>query len=129
MLKRRVAIVITSAMLGLAGMAGSALADDGVVRVHPDRGHTIGHGGKLKCWMADGKVVRFSKAKAARFVEKDFIEPGYAESVTEGGVTTVPADRLSMSLPTKELGYKVSKRWKHRRVIQLTCVWDGRAYR
>ncbi|MFC4113082.1 hypothetical protein [Nonomuraea zeae] len=131
MLKRRVAIVVTAAALGLTGMAGSALAADGsngdpgegLVRVHGP-GERAVHGGRLTCWMNDGKIVKFSKAKVAELVEEEFIEPELAESVTEEGVTTVPADRLSISVPARELPRKAGKRWHRGRVVHLTCVWD-----
>jgi hypothetical protein len=143
MLKRRVAIVVTVAALGLAGMAGSALADDrpggGLVRVHGDAGEPVAYGGRLTCWLSDGKVVKFSKAKVAEFIEEDFIGPDLTKSdlaesdlawpVTEDGITTVPEDRLSISVPAKELPRKVGKRWHRNRVIHLTCVWDGHVSR
>ncbi|MEV1168661.1 hypothetical protein [Nonomuraea sp. NPDC049784] len=144
MFKRRVAVVVTAAVLGLVGMAGSALADDGTlhvrddgpvkvrddgpVRVHVEPGV---RGGRLKCWLSDGKVVKFSKAKVTELFDEDFIEPQLAEAVTEDGVTTVPEDRLSISVPAKELPRKVTvgKRWHRSRVIHLTCVWDDRVGR
>ncbi|GAA4988109.1 hypothetical protein HD597_007639 [Nonomuraea thailandensis] len=146
MLKRRLAIVATSAALGLGVMAGSALADDGPVRVHGkagevvagahegrgfhDGGHGGGHGGRLTCWMSDGDVVRLSRAKVAELVEERYIEPELAEAVVEDGVTVVPEDRLSISVPAGKLPREVvkrkhaGKRWHHSRVIHLTCVWS-----
>ncbi|GAA3532446.1 hypothetical protein GCM10022419_009390 [Nonomuraea rosea] len=138
MLKRRVAIVVTVAALGLTGMAGSALAAGGstgsggdpggsLVREH-GRSEPAAHGGRLTCWMNDGKVVKFSKTKVAELVEEDFIEPAQAELVTEEGVTTAPA-RVSISVPAGELPRKIGKRWHHGRVVHLTCVWDGHVSR
>ncbi|GAA3663632.1 hypothetical protein GCM10022224_029510 [Nonomuraea antimicrobica] len=125
MVKRRLAIVVTAAALGLGGMATSALADDGLVRVH---GGSELRGGKLTCWLSDGEVVTFSKAKVAELVEERFVEPELAETVVdEYGRVTVPADRLSISVPTRELPRKaVSKKWRGKRVVHLTCVWDDR---
>ncbi|MGI5282593.1 hypothetical protein ACQEVF_04610 [Nonomuraea polychroma] len=137
MLKRRLAIVGTAAVLGLAGMAGTALADDDLVRVHPEPGH---HGsvkvhaepaepvflsGKLTCWVSGGKAVKFSKAKVAELIGEKVIDPEDAWDLAADGATVVPADRVSISVPAKELPRKVvGKRWHQRRVIHLTCVWD-----
>ncbi|MGW3344572.1 hypothetical protein ACWDA3_14760 [Nonomuraea rubra] len=138
MLKRRLAIVATSAVLGLGVMAGSALADDGPVRVHGRTGEVAHeaygwkgfHGGRLTCWMSDGEVVKLSKGKVAELIEEKYIEPELAETVVEDGVTVVPEDRLSISVPAKKLPRDVVKKrlaGKHRhhsRVIHLTCVWS-----
>ncbi|TYB66109.1 hypothetical protein FXF51_18115 [Nonomuraea sp. PA05] len=135
MLQRRLAIVVTSAVLGLGVMAGSALADDGPVRVHGGDGDVAVrahegprfHGGRLTCWMSDGEVVKLSKAKVAELVEERYIEPDLA---FEDGVAVVPEDRLSISVPAKKLPREVvkkkiaGKRWQHSRVIHLTCVWS-----
>ncbi|MFG1702573.1 hypothetical protein ACFLIM_05215 [Nonomuraea sp. M3C6] len=128
MFKRRVAIVTAVAALGLAGMAGSALADEGPVRVHGGS-ELVLQGGRLTCWLSDGEVVKFSKAKVTELIEGDFVEPTLEWSVTEDGVTTVPADRLSISVPAKKLPGKAGKRWKHRRLIHLTCVVDEPVYK
>ncbi|MGN9837837.1 hypothetical protein ACTMTI_06930 [Nonomuraea sp. H19] len=125
MLQRRLAIAGTAAVLGLACLAGPALADDGPVRVH---GEPDFHGGTLTCWMSDGKVVAFSKSKVDEFIDDHVIEPA-AELVTEDGVTSVPAHRLSISVPARELPRKIGKKWRHRRVVHLTCVWDERLAR
>ncbi|MFB4277703.1 hypothetical protein ACBJ59_20595 [Nonomuraea sp. MTCD27] len=138
MVKRRLAIVATAVVLGLGGMAGSALADDGPVRVHGGHGEKVKvhkpdkpvlYSGRLTCWTSDGEAVRFSKAKVAELVDEQFIEPELAETVVEDGVMVVPADRLAISVPAGELPAKVrgkvaGKRWHHKRVIHLTCVWD-----
>ncbi|GAA2205560.1 hypothetical protein GCM10009850_010180 [Nonomuraea monospora] len=138
MLKRRLAIVATSAVLGLGVMAGSALADDGPVRVHGGDGDVAveAHegpwfrGGRLTCWMSDGKVVKLSKAKVAELVEERYIEREFADTSFEDGVAVVPEDRLSISVPAKKLPREVvkkkiaGKRWQHSRVIHLTCVWS-----
>jgi hypothetical protein len=134
MFKRRAAVVLTAVTLGLAGMAGSALADDrpvevrgeGLVRVH---GEPDLPAGPLTCWLTDGKVVKFSKARVAELVDEEYVEP--ARPVTVDGVTTLPADRLSISVPAGELPYKVKagKRWHRSRVIHLTCVWSDHAGR
>ncbi|TMR11985.1 hypothetical protein ETD86_34135 [Nonomuraea turkmeniaca] len=131
MLKRRLAIAGTAAVLGLAGMAGTALADD---RVHQGPGYggpgTVHAepafvGGKLTCWVGGGKAVKFSKAKVAELIDEKVIEPGDAWDIAADGVTVVPADRLWISVPGKELPRKVvGKRWHERRVVHLTCVWD-----
>ncbi|MFF4617090.1 hypothetical protein [Nonomuraea jabiensis] len=134
MFKRRVAVVLTAAALGLAGMAGSALADDGPVEVRGE-GLVRVHGepdlpaGPLTCWLSDGKVVKFSKARVTELVDEEYVEP--ARPVTVDGVTTVPADRLSISVPAGELPreVKIGKRWHRSRVIHLTCVWRDRASR
>ncbi|MFI7125197.1 hypothetical protein ACIBQ1_05845 [Nonomuraea sp. NPDC050153] len=134
MFKRRAAVVLTAAALALAGMAGSALADDGPVEVRDDalvrvHGEPDFPAGPLTCWLTDGKVVKFSKARVAELVDEEYIEP--ARPVTVGGVTTVPADRLSISVPARELPrtVKVGKRWHRSRVIHLTCVWNDHASR
>jgi hypothetical protein len=138
MLQRRLAIVVTSAVLGLGVMAGSALADDGPVRVHGRTGEVaLGaherpgfHGGRLTCWMSDGKVVKLSRAQVAELVEERYIEPELAETVVEDGVTVVPEDRLSISVPAKKLPREAVKKRRagkhrhHSRVIHLTCVWS-----
>ncbi|MGW0807409.1 hypothetical protein [Nonomuraea sp. NPDC002799] len=150
MLKRRLAIVVTAAALGLAGMAGSALADEGPARVRHGAGRSIPAGGELTCWTSDGKVVTFSKARVVKLVRAHVIGAHVigehvigehvaggnvvgervlgselAESVTEDGITTVPADRLSIGVPAKELPRKARKHRQQRRVVHLTCVWDG----
>ncbi|MEV0380283.1 hypothetical protein [Nonomuraea sp. NPDC050643] len=134
MFKRRLAIVVTAAALGLCGMAGSALADDGPVRVHGGSDEPVLYGGELRCWLNDGKAVRFSKAKVAELIDERYIEPELAETVIEDGVAIVPEDRLSISVPARELPRSVArkvagKRWHHGRVIHLTCVWDDRSIR
>ncbi|UBU15853.1 hypothetical protein [Nonomuraea gerenzanensis] len=136
MLKRRLAIVATSAVLGLGVMAGSALADEGPVRVHGEHGKHGDvafeegpgfHGGRLTCWMSDGEVVKLSRAKVTELVEARYIEP---ELAAPDGVAVVPGDRLSISVPAKKLPREVvkkklvGKRWHHSRVIHLTCVWS-----
>jgi hypothetical protein len=127
MLKRRLAIVGTAAVLGLAGMAGSALADDGLIEGHGDSAvvHTepVFLGGKLTCWLSGGDVVKLSDAKVAELVHEKVIEPEHAWDVAADGV--VPAERVKIAVPAKELPRKVvGKRWRHSRVIHLTCVWD-----
>ncbi|NJP90061.1 hypothetical protein HCN51_11480 [Nonomuraea sp. FMUSA5-5] len=137
MLKRRLAVVVTSAVLGLGVMAGSALADDGPVRVHGRSGDVVvkghGEGGfqgrRLTCWMSDGKAVTLSRAKVAELVDERYIEP--EETVVEDGVAVVPEDRLSISVPAEKLPPGVVKRklaGKHRHhsrvVVHLTCVWE-----
>ncbi|MEV4108521.1 hypothetical protein [Nonomuraea sp. NPDC049695] len=147
MFKRRAAVVVTAAVLGLAGMAataGAALADDGSLKVRDDgpvkvrdEGRVKVHvgpdfrGGRLTCRLSDGKVVKFSKARVTELVDEDLIDPQLAEPATVDGVTTVPDDRLSISVPAKELPRKVTvgKRWHHKRVVHLTCVWDDRVGR
>ncbi|MFI7634138.1 hypothetical protein [Nonomuraea sp. NPDC049400] len=144
MFKRRAAVVVTAAVLGLAAMAGSALADDGSLKVRDDgpaKVHDDGpvrahvepgfRGGRLTCRLRDGKVVKFSKAKVAELIDEEFIDRELAEPVTVDGVTTVPADRLSISVPARELPRKVKlgKRWHRGRVVHLTCVWDDRVGR
>ncbi|SEF74088.1 hypothetical protein SAMN05444920_101521 [Nonomuraea solani] len=130
MVKRRLAIVVTAAALGLGALAAPALADDGSVRVHGGSGEYGGpdervrFGGELRCWMKDGKVVRFPRAKVTELIDERYLEPELAETVVENGVTVVPADRLSITVPARELPHRViGKRWHKGRVIHLTCVW------
>jgi hypothetical protein len=136
MLHRRLAIAGTAAVLGLAGMTGSALAADGSIQGHaePGDGPVIVHtapaepdfvSGRLTCWMSGGKVVKFAAAKVAELVDEKVIDPERAWEVAADGVTVVPADRVAISVPARELPRKVAgKRWRHGRVIHLTCVWD-----
>ncbi|WP_327584263.1 hypothetical protein OHA25_52070 [Nonomuraea sp. NBC_00507] len=138
MLKRRLAIVGTAVVLGLAGMAGTALADDEPIRVHPKPGHDgsvkvhaepaepVFVSGKLTCWISGrGKAVTFSRAKVAELIDEKVIEPENTWETAADGVTLVPADRVSIAVPAKELPRKVvGKRWHERRVLHLTCVWD-----
>ncbi|WP_188190131.1 hypothetical protein [Nonomuraea sp. SYSU D8015] len=132
MLKRRLAIVGTAAVLGLAGLAGPALADGGLVDVHGDPDGTVTMrtepvfvGGKLTCWVSGGKVVKFSRTKVAELVEDRVIDPERAWDVADDGVTVVPADRVTIAVAAQELPRKVvGKRWRHGRVVHLTCVWD-----
>lgn len=132
MLKRRLAIVGTAVVLGVAGMAGSALADDhpverhgGAVKVHAEPAEPVFLGGKLTCWTSGGGKVRFSKAKVAEFVDEKVIDPEHAWDVAADGVTVVPAHRVAIAVHAKELPRKVAgKRWRSGRVIHLTCVWD-----
>ncbi|MGP3956933.1 hypothetical protein ACTWPT_13105 [Nonomuraea sp. 3N208] len=138
MLKRRLATVGTAVVLGLAGMAGTALAHDEPIRVHPKPGHEgsvkvhaepaepVFVSGELTCWIdGRGKAVKFSKAKVAELIGEEVIEPEDAWDIAADGVTVVPADRVSIAVAGKELPRKVvGKRWHQRRVIHLTCVWD-----
>ncbi|NUO98189.1 MAG: hypothetical protein HOV96_40515 [Nonomuraea sp.] len=127
MFKRRIAVIGTAALLGLAGMAGSALADDGGVRVHEGPGtHRVGevrHVGKLVCWTNEGRQVRFSRAKVAEFVEEDVIKSPLAEVVD--GETVIATDRFSVSVPAAEVPRKVVKHRFRGRVVHLTCMVDG----
>lgn len=125
MFKRRIAVVGTAALLGLAGMAGAALADDGGVRVHEGPGAygvvEAAHVGKLVCRTDEGRRVRFSRAKVAEFVDEDVIEP--AEVVT--GEKVIATDQFSISVPAAELPRKVVKRRFHGRIVHLKCRVDG----
>ncbi|MEV4802087.1 hypothetical protein AB0K18_18900 [Nonomuraea sp. NPDC049421] len=137
MLTRRLAIVVTAAALGLGGMATSALADDGPVRVIGERvvdGDRILRGGKLTCWTRDGRKVRFSDRAVDELVEVGdvgpvrVVEPVPADG--DGEVVVVPEERLSIAVPARELPRKVAgKRWRQARVVHLTCVWEGRPRR
>ncbi|MET8865818.1 hypothetical protein ABZW11_23015 [Nonomuraea sp. NPDC004580] len=143
MLTRRLAIVVTAAALGLGGMATSALADDGPVRVIGERvmdGDRILRGGKLTCWTREGRKVRFSDRAGDELIEVGDVGPvRVVEPVTAGGdgggdgdgdVVVVPEERLSIAVPARELPRKVAgKRWRQARVIHLTCVWEGRPRR
>ncbi|MFB9475550.1 hypothetical protein ACFFR3_39185 [Nonomuraea salmonea] len=133
MLTRRLAIVVTAAALGLGGMATSALADDGPVRVIGERvmdGDRILRGGKLTCWTRDGRKVRFSDRAVDELVEVGDVGPvRVVEPVPAGGdgeVVVVPEERLSIAVPARKLPRKVvGKRWRQTRLIHLTCVWEG----
>ncbi|MEV4470605.1 hypothetical protein [Nonomuraea sp. NPDC049504] len=133
MLTRRLAIVVTAAALGLGGMATSALADDGPVRVIGERvmdGDRILRGGKLTCWTRDGRKVRFSDRAVDELVEVGDVGPvRVVEPVQAGGdgeVVVVPEERLSIAVPARKLPRKVvGKRWRQTGLIHLTCVWEG----
>ncbi|MFI6926673.1 hypothetical protein ACIBIZ_42540 [Nonomuraea spiralis] len=126
MFKRRIAVVGTAVLLGLAGMAGAALADDG--GGNRWRGSVVTEArpaGKLVCWTGEGERVRFSKVKVAEFVEEDVIGPELAEVVS--GEKVLATDRFSVSVPATELPRKVVKHRFRGRVVHLTCVVDGRS--
>ncbi|MEV0236593.1 hypothetical protein [Nonomuraea sp. NPDC050786] len=145
MFKRRAAVVVTAAVLGLAGLAGTAgtaLADDGSLKVRDDgpvkvrdEGRVQVHdgpgfrGGRLTCWLSDGKVVTFSRARVTELIDEELIDPQLAEPVTVDGVTTVPEDRLSISVPARELPRKVTVGKRRHHLVHLTCVWDDRLSR
>jgi hypothetical protein len=154
MMKRHLAIVATVAALGLGGMAGPALAGerpDGPVRVlggqdgHAERarpdghgertrhgGHTerARHGGRLVCWTDDGEVVRLSRAKVAELIDDEYVEAVPARAA-EDDVRRATPERLTIRVPAREIaGGKVAgKRWRHARVIRLTCAWEGHVRR
>ncbi|MEW9548105.1 hypothetical protein [Nonomuraea sp. NPDC050783] len=153
MLQRRLAIVGIATVLGLAGLAGSALADDGpaVVRepggkgpvaVRAEPGEPVRAGGRMTCRVEGGKavrlpkgvkpakgekvsgVVKLSRAKVAELVEEKVIDPAQAWELAPDGVTVVPAERVVIALPARELPRRVVG--EHRRpgrAVHLTCVW------
>ncbi|MEV5891959.1 hypothetical protein [Nonomuraea fuscirosea] len=153
MMKRHLAIVATVAALGLGGMAGPALAGerpDGPVRVlgghdgHTDRARPDGHsdrarhgghaerarhGGGLVCWTSDGEVVRLSRAKVAKLIDDEYVEAVPARAAEDEMRRATP-ERLTIRVPAREIADgKAGKRWRHTRVIHLTCVWKGHARR
>jgi hypothetical protein len=126
MFKRRVAVVGVAAVLGLVGMAGSALADDGIYN-QPKR-HTVRvaepvGAGRLVCWASDGKAIRFTKAKVAELIDENVIGHGLAEVVTGG--KTIETDSFSINVPAGELPRKVFKHRFRGRVLHLTCTVEG----
>ncbi len=156
MMKRHLAIVATVAALGLGGMAGPALADerpDGPVRVLGGHGGHDGHGeydrrdrhieraprgARLVCWTSDGEVVRLSRARAVELIDGEYAEvvPARAAQDDVRPARAVEdevrgtSERLTIRVPAREIGRgKAGKRWRDTRVIQLTCVWEGRARR
>ncbi|MFG1967895.1 hypothetical protein ACGFJC_01145 [Nonomuraea fuscirosea] len=154
MMKRHLAIVATVAALGLGGMAGPALAGerpDGPVRVlgghggHAERARPDGHGerarhgghaerarhgGRLVCWTDDGEVVRLSRAKVAELIDDEYVAAVPARAA-EDDVRRATSERLTIRVPAREIaGGKVAgKRWRHARVIRLTCAWEGHVRR
>ncbi|MCK2220043.1 hypothetical protein MF672_040545 [Actinomadura sp. ATCC 31491] len=144
--QQRLATVATATVLGLAGLAGSALADDGgpvvagpdgTVTVHGD-GQVKVHGdgpvkvrpgpgapgGRMACRARGGKAVKLSRVKVAELVKERVIDPAEAWDLASDGVTVVPADQVVVTLPARELPRRVAgKHWRSGRGVHLTCVW------
>ncbi|MEW9548376.1 hypothetical protein [Nonomuraea sp. NPDC050783] len=139
MLKRRLAIVVTTVTLGLggvlAGTAGAAQAAGGPVpgpgrpgdvHVKPHEKHVVFQG-RLTCRTSDGRLVKLSKAKVAELIEEGVIAREQAETVVEDGVVVVPENQLSINVPPRRLPAQVLKaKGKHakNRAVHLTCVWS-----